>query len=339
MGPMPGGSLPPLDWVHAFTVWRFAPVTACLVLIALALYVAGAVRVRGWSPLRTASFVAGLAVIVAAVMGSPAVYGNGGLFWVHMIQHLMLIMAAPWLLCLGHPTTLLLRATSGRAHRLVCAVRASRVAVVVGSPLVGLGVYAAVLFGVHLTSFMDVMMGSPALMALEHVLYLGGGYLYLAPLLAADSPVRPLPYPLRLFLLFLGMTADTMVGVILLQATRTPFPVYAQLQPAWGPGPLADVHGGGTVMWLGGDGLMFAMMLVLGAIWLTDRAPEAARAGGLLEGVRRAALAGTGAEAAGDDGGAQARERLRASADVDDDDAAREAYNALLARLNGPGSR
>ena len=48
-------------------------------------------------------------------MGSPGVYGDGGLFWVHMIQHLMLIMIAPWLLCLGHPMTLLLRAASGHA--------------------------------------------------------------------------------------------------------------------------------------------------------------------------------------------------------------------------------
>lgn len=331
----PDGALPPLDWVHAFAVWRFAPVTACLVAAALVLYLVGMRRVPGWSAWRVAAFGAGLAVIVAAIMGSPGVYGDAGLFWVHMIQHLMLIMVAPWLLCLGHPVTVLVRATSGRVHRLVWAVRHSRIAAVVGSPLVGLGVYGVVLFGVHLTSFMDAMMGSPALMALERVAYLAAGYLYLAPLLTADSPVRPLPYPLRLFLLFLGMTADTIVGVVLLQATRTPFPAYARMQPPWGPGPLADVHGGGTVMWIGGDGLMFVMMIVLAAVWLTDRTPQAARAGTLLEGVRRATLAGTGADAVDDGRAEPSRERLRASTDVDDDEAARVAYNALLARLNG----
>jgi putative copper resistance protein D len=325
---------PRLDWVHAFTVWRFAPVTAGLVVVALALYLAGVRRAPGWSRPRVCSFVAGLAVVVAALMGSPAVYGDAGLFWVHMIQHLMLIMVAPWLLCYGHPLTLLSRAATGRAHRWVRAAQASPVIRLAGSPLVGLGAYAAVLFGVHLSSFMDAMMGSPVLMALEHVLYLGAGYLFLAPLLTADSP-RPLPYPLRLFALFLGMTSDTIVGVVLLQATHPLFPAYARMQPPWGPGALADIHGGATVMWIGGDGLMFAMMLVVGATWLTDHTPQASRAGTLLESARRGALAHTGGAAAGN----AAQEHLRSSGDIDDDDTARTAYNALLAHLNGDDPR
>lgn len=30
-----------------------------------------------------------------------------------------------------------------------------------------------------------------------------------------------------------------------------------------GPGPLTDIHDGGAVMWIGGDGLVFVMMLVV----------------------------------------------------------------------------
>ena len=330
---MMGGSPPPLDWVRAFTVWRFAPATGGLVLAALAVYLVGVLQVRDWPRGRVAAFVAGLVVVVGALMGSPAVYGDAGLFWVHMIQHLMLIMVAPWLLALGHPMTLLLRASTGRTHHVVQAVRGSRVAAVVSHPLIGLAFYACVLIGVHLSGFMNAMMTSPVLSDLEHVLYLCAGYLYFAPLVTVDSPRRPLAYPLRLFSLFLGMSADTIVGVVLLQAVHPLFPAYARMQPPWGPGALADIHGGGTVMWIGGDGLMFAMMLVIGTLWLTDRAPSAATAGSLLENVRRSALAGTGAEADAGTGEA-ARQRLRTSRDIDDDDAAREAYNALLDRLN-----
>jgi hypothetical protein len=75
------------------------------------------------------------------------------------------------------------------------------------------------------------------------------------------------------------------------------------------------------------------MLVVVGATWLMDRSPEAARAGAFLESARRAALAGTGHEAAPGD---QDRQRLRASGNVDEDDSALEAYNALLARLNAP---
>jgi putative membrane protein len=76
--------------------------------------------------------------------------------------------------------------------------------------------------------------------------------------------------------------------------------------------------------------------VVVAATWLLDRSPEASRAGTFLESVRQAALAGTGHEALGDAGDSD-RERLRASGDVDEDDSALEAYNALLARLNTPG--
>lgn len=329
--------LPPLTWARAFTTWRFSPVTAALLALALLLYLAAVVAARRggarWPPARTVSFAAGLAVAGAAIMGSPGVYGDGGLLWVHMIEHLMLIMVSPWLLCLGHPTSLLLRATHGAVRARVESVRGSWPVRLIRSPITGLAGYAAVLFGVHLSSFMDTMMGSPALMALERVLYLGGGYLYFSRLLTSDSPHDELPYPLRLFSLFMGMSADTIVGIVLLQATDPPFPAYARMQPPWGPGPLADVHGAGAVMWIGGDGLMFVMMLVVATRWLTDRSPQAARAGTFLESARRAALAGTGHDTPGDTG-RQDRERLGASDDLDEDDAALAAYNALLADLN-----
>jgi cytochrome c oxidase assembly factor CtaG len=333
-----GDPLAPLTWARAFATWRFAPVTATLLVIALIVYLAAVIAARRagtrWPLYRTAAFTAGLAVAGAAIMGSPGVYGDGGLFWMHMIEHLMLIMITPALLCLGHPMTLLLRATRGARRDAVEVIRGSQICRIIGSPLAGLAVYVTVLFGIHLSSFMDQMMGSAPLMALERALYLGGGYLYFSQLLTTDSPLGGgLPYPLRLFSLFIGMSADTIVGVVLLQAIRTPFPAYAHMQPSWGPGPVVDVHDGGAVMWIGGDGLMLAMMLVVAVRWLTDRSPRAARAGTFLESVRQGALARTG-EQTFDDADDRDRECLRTSVNVDEDDAALNAYNALLSRLN-----
>jgi putative copper resistance protein D len=332
-----GDPLAPLTWARAFTTWRFSPVTAALLALALLVYLGAVAAARRggtrWPLARTVAFTAGLAVAGAAIMGSPGVYGDGGLLWVHMIEHLMLIMVSPWLLCLGHPATLLLRATRGAAHERVESIRTSWFVRAVRSPLSGLAGYAVVLFGVHLSYFMDVMMGSPWLMALERALYLGGGYLYFSRLLTSDSPRAGLPYPLRLFSLFMGMSADTIVGIVLLQETHPPFPAYARMQPSWGPGPLADVHGAGAVMWIGGDGLMFVMMVVVAVRWFTDRSPQAARAGAFLESVRQATLAATGHDASGGTADEE-RERLRTSGDVDEDDAALAAYNALLADLN-----
>lgn len=324
--------LAPLTWANAFTSWQFAPITSILAVIALALYLVGMRRFghgggEGWPIWRLGCFVAGLAVVVFAIMGSPGVYGDAGLFWMHMLQHLLLVMVAPWLLCYSHPISLLLGATEGGTRRRIEAALNSPVARVFTFPLVPLVIYALVIIGVHLSNFMDTMVASPWLMALEHVVYLGAGYLYFSQILTRDLPRQELSYPIRLLSLFMAMSADTLVGVIFVQATKSPFPHLAALQPSWGPGPLADVHGAGAMMWIGGDGLMFVMMLVIAVVWMSDRSPDAHRAGSFLESVRQGQLAGMG------DGGDGT---LLASSNVDDDDAALDAYNAALARLHKP---
>jgi hypothetical protein len=66
---------------------------------------------------------------------------------------------------------------------------------------------------------------------------------------------------------------------------------------------------------------------------MSDRSPEAHRAGSFLESVRQGQLAGMGA---GSVAGAAGDGTLLASSNVDDDDAALDAYNAALARLHRP---
>lgn len=77
-------------------------------------------------------------------------------------------------------------------------------------------------------------MRSPVLMVVEHALYLGEGYLYFSRLLTADSPHRPPAYPLRCSACSWGMSADTIVVIVLLQAINPPFPFYARMHPPWG---------------------------------------------------------------------------------------------------------
>jgi putative copper resistance protein D len=269
-----------------------------------------------------------------------------------MVRHLLLIMVAPWLLALGYPVTLALRATRGSAHRRLRAVLRSAPVAVVTHPLVVTALYIVVVAGVHLTGFMQAMAEHPVLGPVENAAYLVTGYLFCSAFLT-DEPSRwDRPYPIRLFLGFVAMMVDTIVGVILLQGTTVPWPAYAQPHRGWGPSPLEDLHWGGAVMWIGGDGLMLAMMVVLAVRWLTDPRAQAAGAGRWLESARRAALAntdhtanpdhtagtdhtGTDHAAAGARDGAPGGRAILASTDVDDDDAALAAYNAMLARLAG----
>ncbi|HWE88161.1 MAG TPA: cytochrome c oxidase assembly protein [Pseudonocardiaceae bacterium] len=346
---MPGmGStaLPPLTLGSALGTWHLVPVADVIVALAALGYLHRAYRtlpragVR-WPAGRTASFLGALLVAAVAVQSGIDVYG-GTLFWMHMVEHLVLIMVVPALFILGQPIRLLSTGAdkSGAdtiATRTESALR-SRVASVLTFPLVGLALYAAILVGTHLTGFMQQMLTHLWLHDLEIALYLVGGYLYFLPLLGHEPLRRELSYPLRVFVLLMGMTADTVVGVMLMMASSEPFPAYAAQNRGWGPGLLSDIHTGGGIMWVIGDGLMFAITVLVVAQWMgdTERQNDTGR---WLESARRSSLAGLGVdlrdESAEPGKSTVDNQGAGGPADqIDNDDEALAAYNRMLARLS-----
>jgi putative membrane protein len=320
------GGLPPLTWGSAFGTWHWAPVTDLVILVAAVVYLHRAHRTlprRGehWPVGRTAYFLGALVVLGLTLQSAVDAYG-GELFWIHMIEHLLLIMVVPVLVILGQPIRLASTGSDGPSTRTAAVLR-GRFAAGLTYPAVGLAVYAVVLVGTHLSGFMQLMLTHPWLHDLEIVLYLVGGYLYFLPLLAYEPIKRRLVYPLRVFLLFMGMTADTAVGVVLMMSAREPFPAYAAQHRMWGPSLLGDVHTGGGIMWVIGDGLMFAITVLVVAQWMGDTERQN-DTGAWLESARRSAMVDMGVDDVNED----------TDADIDDDDAALDAYNRMLAKLN-----
>jgi cytochrome c oxidase assembly factor CtaG len=246
------------------------------------------------------------------------------------VQHLLLIMVAPALLVVGSPLTLLLQVTRGTTQQRVRSTLLSAPVSFVTHPIVGFLLYAAIIIATHLTSFMQQMMLHPWLHQAEHVLYLGGGYLFLLPLLG-NEPIRwQPPYLVRLVALFIAMAPETVVGIVLLQANHELFPAYAEIHRMWGPTPLQDLNRGGGIMWAFGDGLMMVFIIGVMLAYITHASTNAT-AGGWLEGVRRSTLAGN-LEATGE------QSQLGDGA-LDEDEAALAAYNRMLGRLNDGSAR
>jgi cytochrome c oxidase assembly factor CtaG len=338
--------LPPFGLSAVLTQWQFAPIVTAFVVICTGLYVWGAVRVarrhpaRPWPIRRTSAFLAGLLVVVLATQSGIGRYDDL-LFYDHMIQHLMLLMVAPPLLIAGQPLTLLLHASRNPLHTWVKRVLRSPVARFLTWPVFGALAYALSVLAAHLTGIASYVERNQVAHNAEHALFLIIGYLFFLPILGHE-PIRwRLSYPVRFVMLVLLMPVDTFTGLALGYGGPNSPGVPAGPRPAWAPTPVSDLHQGGAVMWIGGDAIMFCLMMLV--FWMWSRDERAAVSGhGFFERARQANLAtliashqpvpaGPGPVTASSQ---EAAGQLAADNRSIDDDEHLAAYNAYLARLN-----
>ncbi|WP_238152452.1 cytochrome c oxidase assembly protein [Kribbella speibonae] len=318
--------MPPLDWVSFLGSWKLAPGWLAASVLLASSYIALRLRGRKRStvpPWRTVSFVLGCAVLWICVSSGIGRYAMA-VFWMHMVVHLLLIMVVPVLLVLGHPVTVVIEALPVRRQSRARLLVASRPVGVLTHPVSGLVVYTMVIIGTHLTGFMDQMATHAWLMPAEQILYVAAGYLFFLPLLG-EEPIRPDPgYLLRLVLFLIAMVPDTVVGIVLLQATTDPFPVMERQRQSWAPPALTDIHTAGGLMWAVGDGLMMFAAVGLMIAVVTSPSRRARMTGPWLDQVRSTVIA--------TEVGADPTRPL----DPDSDEAY-AAYNRMLERLSDDG--
>jgi cytochrome c oxidase assembly factor CtaG len=332
--------LPPFGVSAAVTQWQFAPVVTGVVVVLAGLYGWGVVRVarrhpaRPWPLWRTAFFGAGLLVMVVATQSGIGVYDDL-LFYDHMVQHLLLLMVVPPLLIAGQPLTLLLHASRNPLHTWTKRVVRSRVASFLTWPVFGTALYALGVMAAHLTGIANLVEQNQSVHNAEHALFVIIGYLFFLPILGTE-PIRwRLSYPVRFVLLVLLMPIDTFTGVALGYGSATSPGVPTGPRPAWAPSPVSDLHTGGAVMWVGGDAIMFGLMMIVFLMWArNERAAVSGRS--FFERARRenlATLVASAGPASVEAGNAGQAPSVGGRGGIDDDEHL-AAYNAYLARLN-----
>jgi len=331
MAGMSGMGLSRLTWSSFFGTWSFHfgwTVAAALLLVG---YLAG-IRSVGQAgdgrrsavhPWRVGSFVAGVVLLWVTVSSAIGDYAMS-VFWMHMVEHLLLIMVVPSLLVMGHPLTVLAEAVPGSRG-----VLRSWPVTVVTHHVTGIVLYTAVIIATHLTGFMNAMAMHTWLMTAEQALYVITGWIFLTPMLGEEPLRTNPPYLVRLVFLVAAMIPDTLVGIVLLQTNSDLFPMMFRMHPAWAPSAISDLHAAGGLMWAGGDGLMMVIAIGLMISVVTSPTRREKMTGRWLESARSQALAAHVAYA-----GAEMPEGP-AGQDFDpDSDEALEAYNRMLARLH-----
>ncbi len=146
---------------------------------------------RRWSMRRTASFVAGCALMAVAL--TPAMEHFAGQdARGHMAQHLLLGMFAPLGLVLGAPVTLLLGASSLPTRRTVRAALAHRWVRLPTNLAVATALNAGGLYVLYLTPLYALSTRSEPVHHLTHLHFLFAGYVFTWAVAGPDpSPARP----------------------------------------------------------------------------------------------------------------------------------------------------
>ncbi len=245
-----------------FASWRIEPGLLLVLVAAVALYI------RGWHKLRRelpdrytnerlTAFLSGVALVFLA-LASPLDAFAGMLLQVHMVQHLILIMAAPVLIWLGQPIIPLMRGLPGAVFTNALGPflgwqalrRAGRA---ITHPVVcWLALALAVVFW-HQPRWYELGLTSPDWHKVEHLCFLFAALLFWWPVVGV-WPGKPqwsrwmmIPY-----LVFADMV-NTGVSAWLVFSHHVVYPTYAAAPRLWGISAMDDQATAGALMWVPGS--------------------------------------------------------------------------------------
>lgn len=267
------------------TSWSFEPAVVIGLVLAAVLYARGWRVLRrqtrgraGLQPWRAWCFGAGLFSIALALLSPVDAYGHL-FFFLHMTQHMLLIIfGAPFLL-LGAPlvpTMLgLPRSVRGAVGYLFSAKLPFRMLLhFITTPLVAMVIFLLIIGMWHVPRYYDAAQGASWIHYLEHVMFLGGALLYWWPVVHPSGGKRRLGYGPALGYLMPSLVQGMVIGAILTFAKEPLYETYRTVPRVWSLSALADQQLAGIIMWLVGGFLYLIPVFVLLSMFMKDDEEE-----------------------------------------------------------------
>jgi len=243
---------------------------------------ASATRSSTAKRLRGASFYLGLLTLVLAIDSPIDVYATT-LFWVHMVQHVLLMMVAPPLLLLGRPWPRIIRAFPLDVRRPLARealvgqplAPVRRVAIWIASPWPAFALFNGMLLLWHLPVLYHLTLRNGPVHDLEHALFFGTALLFWRHLL--PSPRPQLTEVGRVAYGTAAVLVSWVLAVVLGLAPHAVYSGYADLasRPG-GLSALADQQIAAGVMWVPGSIPLTIALLYVVARWLEPAEPSRA---------------------------------------------------------------
>ncbi len=237
----------------------------------------GAHRLANWQ--RVALAILAFGTLALAFLPPITTYENRS-FFVHMIQHELLIEVAPTFLWLAHPVAFWLWGMPRRwRHVLTTRVLAPHTRARywlrrLTPPRVVVPLYLTVVTLWHLPPIYDTALRVPLLHGLEHLSLWFTAVLYWWLVTAAPPQWhghsrRQLP----VVYVILAYLHNEILGVGLTLIRQPIYSFYERVSPPWGLSPLADQSLGGAVMWIPGEFIYAITLMALLFRLLEEREP------------------------------------------------------------------
>jgi cytochrome c oxidase assembly factor CtaG len=232
---------PPVEPEGLLRAWSLAPAVVAPLAALLLVYLIGLRRAVVADRGRPRLFLAGWLLLAVALV-SPlcrlaAVTASG-----HMVQHLILVLAAPAVIAAGSPWQVL-----GLGHGLRSEGR-------LAGPVPASVAYAAVIWAAHVPAVYQAALLGPGAHLLLLGLLLAASFWFWAALVAAP----PLG---RVLMALVAMIQTGLLGALLTLSPEPWYPVFAGGPERFGLSPLADQQLAGLIMWVPMAGAFAAVAL------------------------------------------------------------------------------
>ncbi|CCD94265.1 conserved membrane hypothetical protein [Bradyrhizobium sp. ORS 375] len=281
-GPPPG--IAELVFGHG---WRLEAPTAVPMALATGLYALGIGRAMREnrtelvSTRRTLAFAAGMLVLLVA-LESPLDTMSADLFSAHMVQHLLLMLAAPPLLVASDCVSIFLRACPSPARkrivRLWHKVGLGSTVHALMHPLLVFVLFNGSFVLWHAPGPYQWALQNEAMHILEHFSFFVSALLFWSVVLPVPSHRRRLAHGPALLLIIATAVLSGLPGALMIFAPRPLYPAHADGVMRWGLSLMQDQELAGLIMWIpaGGAYVLAAALVFLG--WLNEAEARASRA-------------------------------------------------------------
>lgn len=235
-------------WQLLTSAWDWEPsvVIGCAALIA-----AYAVAVRFRFSRAAAIYVAGVLLLLLALVSPLETLGEEYLFSAHMLQHMLLVLVIPPLLLLGIPEQV--------ARQVLSWPLAGKIERALRQPLVAWTLATAAMLVWHVPTFYDAALRNEGLHIVQHFCFLVTASVFWWPIVSPLEESRLQP-PLAVFYLFTACLASSVLGILITFAPAGLYPAYlapgdargvlSLVRDGWGLSPATDHQLGGLLMWV-----------------------------------------------------------------------------------------